>query len=130
MKTFTIHTFKNNKKIDEVRFIEEGFSLWAFILNIFWLFFHKLWLHAILLLAVLIMVNEMHSLGIFNDVIKTILDISVFVYIGFAGRDFLRWRLDREGYKFTDVVIAQSIDEAEYKYINSLIKDKTEVIDD
>lgn len=130
MKIFTIHLLKKEKEIDEVCFIEEGFSFTAFVFNIAWLFFHRLWLQAIMLFAILVLINELHSIGVFTKLIKILLSSAVCAYIGFAGRDFLRWRLYREGYEFKDVVVANSVDEAEYKYINSLIKEQTIVADD
>ncbi len=122
MKIYTVYLKEGSDPLEDAEYLSEGFSWKAFILNFFWLVYHKLWVQGAAIFILFIVVGELAGAGVVGEGAGFVLNIGICMYVGFAGKDFLRKRLESEGYDFTDVVLAKSIDEAEYKFIDSLIK--------
>ncbi len=127
MKIYTVYLKDNADPLEEAEYVSEGFAWKGFIFNFFWLIYHKLWIQAAVTLVIMIAIRELANVGVMGENAAFLLNLGICAYIGFAGRDFLRRRLEHEGFNFADVVLAQSIDEAEYKFIDSLIKQHKEL---
>jgi hypothetical protein len=127
MKVYTVYLKANTNPLEDAEYIAEGFSWKAFILSFFWLLYHKLWLQGIAYVVISLVIQELANAEVISSMAETVFYIGLALYVGFAGRDFLRKKLETEGYKFVEVVIAKSIDEAEYKFIDSLIKTQKEL---
>lgn len=122
MKIYTVYLKEGSDPLEDAEYLSEGFSWKAFIFSFFWLIYHKLWVQGAAIFILFIVIGELAGAGAISEGADVILRIGVCAYIGFAGKDYLRKRLESEGYDFVDVVLAKSIDEAEYKFIDSLIK--------
>lgn len=127
MKVYTVYLKDNTDPLEDAEYISEGFSWKAFIFNFFWLLYHKLWAQSFAFVVISLVIQELAVAEAISSVVETILYIGLSVYIGFAGRDFVRKKLEKDGYNFVEVVIAQSIDEAEYKFIDALMKQEVKV---
>jgi hypothetical protein len=123
MKAFTVYIKEKGDILEDAEYISEGFSWLAFIFNFFWLIYNKLWLQGFVYFVILVVIQELTRSGVIQESMQLIFQLGLMIYIGFAGRDFIRKRLDKDGYKFVEVVLANSLDEAEYKFINSLVNE-------
>lgn len=130
MKTYTIYINPKGRIEEDTICIAEGFSWLAFIFNFFWLIYHKLWTQGFIYFAILITVKELHVSGVIHSYMEFIFQLGMMAYVGLAGRDFIRKGLEKEGYKFIDVVLANSQDEAEYKFMNSIMEIEQGFIND
>ncbi len=127
MKIYTVYLKKNSNPLMDAEYIPEGFSWMAFIFNFFWLIYQKLWLQGALFLIAYIIINEFATSELISPMIESIVYFGICFYIGFGGNDMIRKKLENTGYTFNDVVVAKSMDEAEYKFIEMLIKHQNEI---
>jgi len=122
MKIFTVYLKENSNPFEDSVFIEEGFSWLGFVFNVFWLVYHRLWMQVVAFMFILLVVVELKQIDAIQDSVYFILCVGLYAYVGFAGRDFIRKKLEKDGYKFTDIVIAKSVDEAQYSFVKSTLK--------
>lgn len=108
----------------EVYYLKEGFSFMAFFFTGLWLLYHRLWKEFALFFFASTIVNQLYLTGSLTPGGAFIAFMALHVGVGFLGRDLIRLRLLRIGYKLEDIITANSFDEAEYRYIErSLQKD-------
>ncbi len=111
----------------DAEYIPEGFSWMAFIFSFFWMIYQKLWVQSILFFIAYLVLTELTNSELITPIIESIIYFGICFYVGFSGNDMIRRKLESNGYAFNEVVIAKSIDEAEYKFIEMLIKHNNEV---
>jgi hypothetical protein len=118
MKSYTIYVKENGDPIKDAVYLSEGFSFAALVFNITWLLYQRLWLHTILFTVMSIGIIELNQAYIIDSFVTFIAFFALWFYIGFNGKDYLRQRLEMDGYKLSDIVIANSEEEAEFRYIS------------
>lgn len=106
----------NGEREEDVIFVREGFSFWAFLLQPLWALYHRLWLVAALFLAA----------GLAGDVLTRVLGIAgggqvavtlgVAVLIGAEANTLRGWTLKRRGYREVAVVAGSDLEEAELRF--------------
>jgi len=122
MKTFRIYS--NSQKIQEMEpiFIEDGFSLRAMIFNFLWFLYYSLWIELLVFIVLQCVLSLVDTyLGY-----KIYLALQLFIYlaIGFFANQIRAYSLERQGYKFRDIIIAKNEEKAKLKfYKNFLDKD-------
>lgn len=123
MKIFTVYVKSNSDILESAKYIQEGFSFKAFLFNLFWLLYHKLWLPAGATFLTFIIVWQLGGLALITGTQKFLITLAIFTYLGFTGRDFLRIDLEKKGYHLEDLIVASDIDDAEHKFISSVFND-------
>lgn len=93
-------------------FIRDGFAVLAFILPAFWFLWHRLWLWAVLFLAVALVSGYMRGLAGWSMVGLT-LSVCASFLAGLEGRQIRILRLERAGWRIEDVVEAEDLAMAE-----------------
>lgn len=127
MKSFTIYLKKSADPINDAVYLSENFSFKALFFNLFWLLYHRLWMHAIAFSLMAVGIVELTQAYIISPTISFATFIFVGIYIGFNAKDYLRARLEREGYKLVDILMAKSTDEAEFKFISRFMLYKSKL---
>jgi hypothetical protein len=117
MKTYTVYIKQSDDDISHIEYVPEKFSWTGFLFNSIWLIYNRLWSQAFLFLAILILIYQLELAGIIAPNISLMIWVGISFFIGFTGNDMLRRRLERRGYKFSDIIIASSESEAELKFI-------------
>lgn len=107
MHIYTVHR-KPDAEMDDVQFVREGFSLWAFLLVFLWAFYQRAWVWGFALLAVEMLLWGMVQQGWLAVVSMNLLHGGLQLLAGFEGNDWERERLRRQGYALVDVVTAEN----------------------
>ena len=83
--------------------VREGFSWGALIFGPLWLAAHRVWIPAVLVLAVAILIVVLAHDGAAGALLG-----AVIVLLGLSGQDLRRWSLDHRGYLLAQVVTGRN----------------------
>jgi hypothetical protein len=100
----------------DVTFVRDGFSWLGFLVSPLWLLWHRLWIEAALAfvaMALLSMLAEGLSLGLAGP----LLSLLVSLYVGLEGQALRIAALRRRGWHEWGVVEADSLDDADTRYV-------------
>jgi hypothetical protein len=130
MKSFTIYLRESTDPINDAVYLSENFSYKALFFNLFWLIYHRLWMPAIAFSLMAIGILELTQAFIISPTVSFALFVFIGLYIGFNAKDYLRARLEREGYSLVDILVAKSVDEAEFKFISRFMAHQAKLDED
>ena len=117
LKVYTVHVKPAGKDSPgDVVLVREGFSFWAFLFQMIWALYHRLWLVAGLFLLIGLGGEFLAQSLDLGPGAQLVLSLSVALLIGVEANNLRRWTLARRGYKETDVVAGYDLDEAEGHY--------------
>jgi Protein of unknown function (DUF2628) len=122
MPVYTVHApVSNNADIratDRFAFVRDGFHVWAVVLGVVWLAWHRLWL-ALLGWIVLMAVIDvgMVRLGISGAAIFLV-DALLALLLGFEAPSLRRWTLSRRNWRQLDIVVADDEEAAERRFFD------------
>jgi hypothetical protein len=120
MPVYTVHAPIANSvdlaATDRFAFVRDGFHLWAAVLGVVWLAWHRLWL-ALLGWIVLMAALDfgMVKLGVGGGAVLLV-DILLALLLGFEAASLERWTLSRRNWRQLDIVIADDIEAAERRF--------------
>jgi hypothetical protein len=89
---------------DETVEVKTGFSWAAFLLGFVWALMKRMWLVALLMLAVDLAIGLIGFAGVTADVVSLLLSLVFAIYCGMRGNQWHRRDLERKGY----VVLSQT----------------------
>lgn len=121
MKLYNVLTLNNKEgKTQDVLFLKDGFSWLAFIFNIFWFLYHKMWKEsfALFLIAGVFVVLEEAKI-IYGDA-KLIIEILLHFIIALNAYHWLGENLVKKGYQFQGVIFAKDAAQARLRYVQNL----------
>ena len=117
LKVYTVHLRQPVRDAErDIVLVREGFSWGAFLVSVLWALWNRLWLVAIVLMAlelVLPLVAGWAGLGAASG---GILSIALAVLAGLFGNDLKRWTMEGRGYAEVALVAARSPDEAQQRF--------------
>lgn len=102
----------------EAVFIREGFSWGAFFFSILWALYHRLWLGALVILALSAAVSLGTDLLAIDPVTDAAIGLAVSLVIGWEANDWWRRSLERRGYQNAALIAAASRLEAERRFFS------------
>jgi hypothetical protein len=103
VKFWTAHT----RPHAEPMLLREGFSWGALVFGPFWLFWHRAWIPASIVLAIDILIGVL-----LDDPFGPALTLGLAWFLGLSGRDLVRWSVEHRGYVLTHVFAARDETEA------------------
>jgi Protein of unknown function (DUF2628) len=116
MATYLVLSAKSGPEKDpEAVFVRDDFSLLAAVFPVIWLLWHRVWLWAIVVLAVFLVSGA--STGLLMA--ETLLGCSLLVvslFVGFEGHRLHANRLERSGFSVQTVLNAPDLETAEALY--------------
>lgn len=127
MKSYTIYLKESTDPINDAVYLSETFSYKALFFNLFWLIYHRLWMPAIAFSLMAIGIVELTQAFIISPTVSFALFLFIGLYIGFNAKDYLRTRLEREGYSLVDILVAKTVEEAEFKFITRFMAHQAEL---
>jgi hypothetical protein len=117
MATFTVH-LPNARPgqptpPEKITFVRDGFSWGAFLFGPFWLVWRRAWLAALLWTIALVAIAFAAAKFGLSPATQSVVALALAVVLGFEGPSLVGWTLARKGCPETDIVIGETIDEAE-----------------
>jgi hypothetical protein len=101
---------RNNGRKD-IRFIRDGFALLGLLFPVIWLLWHRMWIEAIVALAVLLCIGVAGELSGWSLTAMMLSFLASF-YVGLEGSTLRQWALRRRGWRESAVIDATDEDEA------------------
>lgn len=103
-------------EIDKVTFVKEGFAPGALVFTALWAIWHRMWVVAAILFALLVAISLSVSLGGLDPAMASLFEIAVGVIFGFEARRLWIMSLERSGYRQTGLIEASNQEAAELAY--------------
>jgi hypothetical protein len=122
--TYTIHEAlipprDVGRRANDLVFVKEGFSWWAFLAPLPWLLFQRLWLEALAYLALTIAIYALALNSAAGEAGGNVLFMLLNILLGFEANDLRRWAMERRGRKLVAVVSGTSFNDCERRFFES-----------
>lgn len=98
-------------------YVRDGFSLFAFLIPVFWLLWRRLWIEAVLALAVTLSLGSFGAFAGQSPLAVTLLSLLIGAYVALEGPALRIAALRRRGWREWGVVKADSREDAETRYL-------------
>lgn len=99
-----------------IRFLKEGFSLFALIAPPLWMLIHRLWLALILYIGTLLVIDlTLEHLAI-DQSVRLAVEAGLSLLIGLEAANIRRLSMELAGWREVGAVVAANIDEAEARF--------------
>ena len=98
--------------------IKEGFSWGAFLFNVIWTLWHKLWIESAALLALCLALGVIADFINLSESIETAILQAVGVVVGLSGNDWRRESYRRRGYRDAGVVSGPDAENALRRFLD------------
>ena len=103
-------------EIDKVTFVKEGFAPAALVFTVLWALWHRMWVVAAILFAVLVAISLSAVLLGLDPVIASLLELAIGVVFGLEARRLWIMSLERSGYRQAGLIEASNHEAAELAY--------------
>ncbi len=120
MRVYTVH-HRRRRAADQLVLIKEGFCWPAFLFNFLWALWHRLWLVALLLLALSSASGVLLGLAGLDPVSEAAVSIGLAAVVGYIANDLRRWTLGRRGYSQETVVTGADMDTALHRFLDGMV---------
>jgi len=122
MPVYTVHAPTADgadlRATDRFTFVRDGFHVWAALLGVVWLAWHRLWLALIGWIVLMAAVDvAMVRLRIGGGTIL-LADILLALLLGFEAASLKRWTLSRRHWRQLDIVVADDEEAAERRFFD------------
>lgn len=120
MKTYKIFLKKSSDGvIEDLELIKTGFNVWAFIFQLLYLFYKRLWLQALAVALIFVLMSYLQFTFV-NPYIVLSIQIGISLYVGFEASDWNGKKLAKDGYEFLGHTSGNDKKEAKLKYLESI----------
>jgi hypothetical protein len=121
MAVYTVHQpplGKSENTPDPARFtfVRDGFYAWGFVLSVLWMLRHRLWLVAVLFVALTVLIELGLRYAGVSSGWRLLVFVALAFLVGLEGATLRRWTLKRRGYTNVGVVVADNQDDAERRF--------------
>ena len=122
MPVYTVHApVGGNTDIratDRFAFVRDGFHVWAAILGVVWLAWHRLWLALICWIVLMAVIDvAMVRFGLSGATVFAV-DGLLALLLGFEAASLQRWTLSRRKWRQLDIVVADDEEAAERRFFD------------
>jgi hypothetical protein len=122
MPVYTVHapvtTNADLRATDRFAFVRDGFHVWAALLGVVWLAWHRLWLALIGWIVLMAAIDvAMVRLGVGGTAIFLV-DVLLALLLGFEAASLKRWTLSRRKWRQLDIVVADDEEAAERRFFD------------
>ena len=121
MAVFTVHqpplgASENMPEPARFTFVRDGFYFWGFLFSVLWMLRHRLWLAAVLFVALSVLIVVGLKFVGAPAGFQQLAIVALAFLVGLEGATLRRWTLARRGWTNVGVVIADNEDEAERRF--------------
>ena len=122
MPVYTVHApvthSADYRATDRFAFVRDGFHVWAALLGVVWLAWHRLWLALLGWIVVVAAIDVgMVELGVGGGTIFLV-DVLLALLLGFEAASLERWTLSRRNWRQLDIVVADDEETAEHRFFD------------
>ena len=118
MRVYTVHEPPGGN-LEDMVFVKEGFCWPALFVPALWLIYRRLWLGlAAWFVASIALAWLVRAAGL-EDGAAAVVMLGFNLLVAFEANDWLRWTLDRKGYREVAVVAGSNQSEAEARYFQA-----------
>jgi hypothetical protein len=122
MPVYTVHAPTGNsadiRATDRFAFVRDGFHVWAALLGVIWLAWHRLWLALIGWVVLMTVIDvAMVRFGISGAAVFLV-DALLALLLGFEAASLQRWTLSRRNWRQLDIVVADDEEAAERRFFD------------
>lgn len=114
MKIYTIYAILNQDNISPL-IVRQGFSFTACILGPFWALYHKMW-GVVFLFCLINFLIQSNQISQHSILFSYCFDIAKIFLFGFFASELQEYYAKKRGYDLTDIILANTEEEAEVKY--------------
>lgn len=120
MRTYTLHLDRDALAgeahgLERAQLVPDGLSWTAFAFGPLWFLYHRLWLAALGVLALLVATAYAGRMAGLNPLAGLVVTLLVMLLVGLEASSLRRWTYARHGRPVRDAVLAGSLEEAEMK---------------
>ena len=125
-KAYTIHERPDppadrDDRAEELKFVREGFSFFAFLLPPIWMLVNRLWMVLFLYALVAGAAHGLITLLEVPEHWRYYLTLGLNLLIGFEADVLRRWTLDRRGWRMVGAVSGANFDECERRFFEGWV---------
>jgi Protein of unknown function (DUF2628) len=103
---------------DRFAFVRDGFHVWAALLGVVWLAWHRLWLALIGWIVLMAAIDvAMVRLSV-SPAAVFLVDALLALLMGFEAASLRRWTLSRRNWRQLDIVVADDEEQAERRFFD------------
>jgi hypothetical protein len=122
MPVYTVHAPATSdtdlRATDRFVFVRDGFHVWAALVGVLWLAWHRLWLALIGWIVVVVAVDlGLAALGA-GRMTMFWADLLLAILTGFEAASLQRWTLSRRNWRQLDIVVADDEESAERRFFD------------
>jgi len=122
MPVYTVHApvthSADYRATDRFAFVRDGFHVWAALLGVVWLAWHRLWLALLGWIVVMTAIDVgLVKLGTGSGTIFLV-DVLLALLLGFEAASLERWTLSRRNWRQLDIVVADDEETAEHRFFD------------
>ena len=118
MRTYTVHE-PANANLDDIVFVKEGICWPAFFVPAFWLIYRRLWLGLLAWFVGGTALSLLVQAAGLSEPTGVIVMLGFNLLVALEANNWLRWTLDRKGWREVAVVSAPGLGEAETRYFQA-----------
>ena len=122
MKLYSCYAKIKCNKVEDIFLIKEGFIFSAFLFNILWLIYYKMWKIFFIICVVNIFFLKLFEFNIINTAQFFTLLFCCSILIGVNANDFYNSFIKKKGYEFKGFVFGNDKSHAEYILLSQIIK--------
>lgn len=116
MKIFNVLRNNNKSKNENFIFVEDNFSISAFLFQCLWLLYKRIWTPAIILIIIECILMLLDQNKILDQTIIFQLKLLTSIFIGICANDWYITQLNKNNYQVIDVIVARNLEEAQLSF--------------
>ena len=97
-------------------FIEEKFSIMAFLFQSLWLLYNRIWMSAIILIILEYSLFSLFENGLITEFTFYGVKMSIAVFVAISAKSWYIESLKRKNYQVVDVLVVKDLDEAKLRF--------------
>lgn len=106
-------------------FIKQGFSIWAYVFNIFWLLYNKIWDAALFVAVLYCFLGVLLKFEIIDIIsLRIIFSFGIRLWLGFDGANLKEDAYLKKGFQTVDIVSARTTEEAQRVFLTKILQEK------
>lgn len=122
MKIYTVHVQPDRLKAKEHPiFVREGFNWMAFLFTFLWAFYHRMWLVGFAILGASLVAQAVATGVGLSEPSVTALQFGIQILVGMQANDWLRAKLQKQGYIVADISSGDSLLSAQQRYFERYV---------
>ncbi|MGI9373188.1 MAG: DUF2628 domain-containing protein [Hyphomicrobiales bacterium] len=126
MKTYTVHHPNGDtgdilNAPEKLVFVKEGLCWPALFIPLLWTLYRRMWIIAAAYFTALMVLNTVVMMTNIPGWVMLAVNLGLNAFMWLDGNELRRWALERRGFKFLDIVGANTLRESERLFLSRLI---------